>query len=167
MKNILIGILALSITIVSCSKSSDKCTLTNIETTAPGAEVASVQNYLSANGIQAVGDPHGFFYKIIAPGAGTFVSNLCSKVSVNYVGKLTNGNIFDQSPAGTAPTFTLGQVIYGWVKGVPLIAKGGRILLFIPPSFGYGANPQRDGSGNIVIPANSILIFDITLVDIT
>ena len=45
----------------------------------------------------------------------------------------------------------------GWQYGIPLVKAGGRIMLYLPPSLGYGA--QTVGS----IPANSVLIFDITL----
>ena len=64
---------------------------------------------------------------------------------------------FDENLTGT--TFALGGLILGWQKGIPLIQKGGSINLYIPPSLGYGANAT--GS----IPANSILVFTIQLVD--
>jgi FKBP-type peptidyl-prolyl cis-trans isomerase FkpA len=74
-------------------------------------------------------------------------------VRATYIGKLTNGNQFD---AGTAD-FGLNQVIRGWTNGIPLIKQGGKIHLYIPPSLGYGNQAQGP------IPANSILIFDVTL----
>jgi FKBP-type peptidyl-prolyl cis-trans isomerase len=80
-------------------------------------------------------------------------------VSVNYVGKLTNDTIFDQTTTSPA-SFFLGQTIPGWIKGVSLIRAGGRITLFLPPSLGYG---------NVAIgpiPANSILIFDVDLLTV-
>jgi FKBP-type peptidyl-prolyl cis-trans isomerase FkpA len=46
----------------------------------------------------------------------------------------------------------------GWKLGLPLIKAGGKIKLYLPPSLGYG----NSVSGNI--PANSILVFEITLV---
>jgi len=100
--------------------------------------------------------PSGFFYSIETPGAGV-TAGLCNAVSVKYVGKLTNGTIFDQT-TGSPATFTLGELIVGWQKGLPLIKPGGKIHLYIPPSLGYGAN------ANGPIPANSNLIFDMELV---
>jgi FKBP-type peptidyl-prolyl cis-trans isomerase len=47
--------------------------------------------------------------------------------------------------------------VQGWANGIPLLKEGGTIRLFIPPSFGYGNQPYGP------IPANSILIFDVTL----
>jgi FKBP-type peptidyl-prolyl cis-trans isomerase FkpA len=79
------------------------------------------------------------------------------------VGKLTNGDIFDQIPKPGTPgpiSFNLQGVIKGWTNGVPELREGGRITLYIPPSLGYGT--RAVGS----IPANSILVFDITLVNV-
>jgi FKBP-type peptidyl-prolyl cis-trans isomerase FkpA len=62
--------------------------------------------------------------------------------------------------------FVLGTLIDGWKIGVPLIKKGGQIRLYIPPSLGYGSSDVRDNQGRVIIPGNSILIFDITLIDL-
>ena len=104
------------------------------------------------------------YYEIINAGAGT-TPTICSYVSVNYKGSLTNGNIFDQT-TGTPRAFGLVSLIESWKKGIPLIKKSGKIRLYVPPSLGYGNTDQKDQNGNIVIPANSILIFDIELLDI-
>ena len=100
-------------------------------------------------------DPRGFYYQIINPGTGA-TPTLTSKVSVFYKGTLTNGSVFDQTNA-TPVTFGLNQLILGWQYGIPLVKAGGRIMLYLPPSLGYGS--QSTGT----IPANSVLIFDITL----
>ncbi|MBI3573476.1 FKBP-type peptidyl-prolyl cis-trans isomerase, partial [Candidatus Kaiserbacteria bacterium] len=79
---------------------------------------------------------------------------------VNYTGVLTNGTVFDSSDShGTPFTFTIGQghVIAGWEQGLLGMKEGGRRLLAIPPSLGYGPN----GSGPI--PGNATLIFDVQL----
>ncbi|MCE2833908.1 MAG: FKBP-type peptidyl-prolyl cis-trans isomerase [Chitinophagaceae bacterium] len=100
-------------------------------------------------------DSRGFYYQILNPGTGA-TPTLASKVTVFYKGTLTDGSIFDQTAANPV-TFGLSQLIVGWQYGIPLVKAGGRIMLYLPPSLGYGA--QTVGS----IPANSVLIFDITL----
>ena len=80
-------------------------------------------------------------------------------MSVKYVGKLTNGTIFDQQLT-TPISFLLSGVIFGWQIGMPLIKKGGTIRLIIPSAYGYGC------SDNGPIPAYSILYFEIELVDV-
>ena len=120
-------------------------------------DTETLEDYLRRENLlsQVTSDPRGFYYKIVTPGTGaTPAAN--SRVTVLYAGKLTNGNVFDQS--GPNPvTFTLNQLILGWQYGLPLIKVGGRILLYLPPQLGYGAQ----GAGTI--PPNSNLIFDITL----
>ena len=59
----------------------------------------------------------------------------------------------------------LGELIPGWQKGIPLIKKGGEVKLYIPPSLGYGSQNVTSG-GVVVVPANSILIFDVQLADV-
>ena len=85
-------------------------------------------------------------------------------VTVQYVGMLTNGTVFDASAThGTAGfTFPLGagQVIKGWDQGVAGMKVGGKRELVIPASLGYGA--QAVGS----IPANSTLVFEVELLSI-
>jgi FKBP-type peptidyl-prolyl cis-trans isomerase FkpA len=86
------------------------------------------------------------------------------KVSVHYVGTLTNGTEFDSSKKHGKPfDFTLGRgmVIKGWDQGVAGMKVGGRRKLTIPPSLGYGAH----GAGAL-IPPNATLQFDIELLGI-
>jgi FKBP-type peptidyl-prolyl cis-trans isomerase FkpA len=166
MKQIGYLLIVLAITFTSCSKSDDNgCNLTDPQITVPTAEVAAVQTYLTGNSITATAHPSGFFYSISAAGTGA-TPGLCSTVRVNYTGRLTNGTVFDSNTTAAGAQFQLGSLIAGWQKGIPLIQKGGKIKLFIPPSLGYGSNPIRDNIGNILIPANSILIFDIDLLDV-
>ena len=82
---------------------------------------------------------------------------VCNRVTVRYSGRLTSGAVFDSNLTGIS--FTLGQLIVGWQKGIPLIRPGGKITLYVPPSLGYGA-----AGAPPTIPANAYLIFDIDLV---
>jgi FKBP-type peptidyl-prolyl cis-trans isomerase FkpA len=161
MKNILLGLIILSAVCISCSKKDVACNLNDSNITASASETANVQAYLTANSITATPHPSGFYYKITQTGTGQAIANLCSNVTIKYTGKLTNGTVFDQTAVGATATFTLGQLIVGWQKGLPLISSGGKITLYIPPSLGYGS--AAAGS----IPANSILIFDIELISVS
>lgn len=90
-------------------------------------------------------------------------------VFVNYTGKLVNGKKFDSSlDRGVPIDFQLGvgRVIKGWDQGILGMKVGEKKTLTIPPELGYGAQAIPDGRGNILIPANSTLIFDVELVDI-
>ncbi|PCH43808.1 hypothetical protein WOLCODRAFT_104216 [Wolfiporia cocos MD-104 SS10] len=83
-------------------------------------------------------------------------------VSMRYVGKLTNGKIFDQNTKGDPFRFRLGkgEVIKGWDVGIVGMQVGGERLITIPPKMGYGSQKIDK------IPANSTLVFEVKLVKI-
>ena len=168
MKKILRGLVLFSVLIAaSCVKSSDtKCHFNDSSATASAIEIDSLKKIFTDSGIVATQAPSGFFYKISSQGTGTGIANLCTNVTVTYKGSFFNGHVFDSTAAGNPATFQLGQVITGWQKGLPLISKTGDITLYIPPSLGYGPNVRQDSQGNVVIPANSYLKFDIHIDDI-
>lgn len=91
-------------------------------------------------------------------------------VSVLYVGKLSNGTVFDSSAAhGNQPlTFTLGEqgLIAGFQIGVNGMKVGGERVMSIPPELGYGAQAVTNASGTTIVPANSTLLFDVALVSV-
>lgn len=84
-------------------------------------------------------------------------------VTVEYVGKLADGTVFDSSAAQKKPlVFTLGVegIIPGFQIGVNGMKEGGERLLAIPPALAYG--DQQVG----VIPPNSTLIFEVKLIKV-
>ena len=105
----------------------------------------------------------GLQYQEIVPGTGE-TPKKGQRVFVHYTGTLENGTKFDSSrDRGQPLDFVLGtgQVIAGWDEGISTMKKGGKRLLRIPANLAYGS---RAVGG--VIPANSVLIFDVELVDI-
>ena len=117
-----------------------------------------IQQYITDNSLDAQPTGSGLYYVIDNPGNGSS-ANINSTVTVAYVGKLTDGTIFDQS-SSMGTTFPLINVIQGWQEGIPLFREGGSGILLIPSSLGYGS--QAVGS----IPANSVLIFEISLIHV-
>lgn len=157
------SLLVIALLAGSCLKKEGGCPYSSANIVAPLSEQAAIEAYLSSNSITATKHASGLYYEILKPGADDSV-HLCSQVQVAYLGKLTNGSTFDYS---TNAMFTLGSLIEGWKKGLPLIKKGGKINLFIPPALGYGYNDVKDQqSGAVIIPAGSVLIFEITLSNI-
>ncbi|MEJ6499819.1 MAG: FKBP-type peptidyl-prolyl cis-trans isomerase [Cryomorphaceae bacterium] len=117
-----------------------------------------ILQYISDNNLNAEPTGSGLYYVVDNYGNGD-VPNIQSIVTVAYKGTLTDGTIFDQSGASGA-TFPLTHVIQGWQEGIPLFSEGGSGILLIPSALGYGN--QAIGS----IPANSVLIFEVTLLNV-
>lgn len=131
---------------------------TGCEARTVASEEAEMQSYAASIGMVPTRHNTGLYYQILNPGSGPAPS-FTSILYVRYTGKLLNGTVFD-SQNGTPVSFQLGQVIAGWQIGLSLLQKGGVIRLIIPSALGYGC---RD---NGPIPANSILYFDVELVDV-
>jgi FKBP-type peptidyl-prolyl cis-trans isomerase FkpA len=86
-------------------------------------------------------------------------------VTVDYVGALTDGTVFDASKKHGTDGFTFklgaGNVIRGWDLGVAGMKEGGKRKLVIPASLGYGSQGYPG-----VIPTNATLNFEVELLKV-
>jgi peptidylprolyl isomerase len=105
--------------------------------------------------------PKQVVVKDLIKGTGP-VAKTGSTVTVQYVGVLyKGGKQFDASwndGSGQPVALPLTGVIKGWQQGIPGMRVGGRRLLIIPASLGYGAAGSPP-----TIPANAALVFVIDL----
>lgn len=163
MKRIIICLVAvIAVAFSSCKTDTNYTTTTPTSTTIDPAQLAlddaAIVNYLAVNKLTAKKDTaSGLFYQIVSPGTGSVAVALTSNITVNYTGTLLSGTVFDQA---SSVSFVLGQLIKGWQIGLPFIRSGGNIILYIPSGLGYGT------SANGTIPANSVLIFNISLLSV-
>ena len=108
--------------------------------------------------------------KKVGTGATATPGSIVSVLYIGYIGQISTSTVFDSSAAhGNQPfSFTLGAqgVIPGFQIGVNGMKVGGERLIMIPPSLGYGAQDLKDSKGNVMIPGNSNLIFDMELVSV-
>jgi len=120
-------------------------------------------DFLAANakkeGVKAT--ESGLQYRIINEGSGA-IPTATDKVKVYYKGTLIDGTEFDSTKDGNPASFTVNGVIRGWTEALQLMPAGSKWQLFIPPGLAYGANPPRGSN----IPPNSVLIFDIELLEV-
>ena len=104
--------------------------------------------------------PTGLQYRVLTEGNGESPKKT-DRVKVHYVGKLMDGSEFDSSIERGEPTeFALNQVIKGWTEGLQLMKVGSKYEFFIHPNIAYGQRARPK------IPANSVLIFEVELLDI-
>ena len=73
----------------------------------------------------------------------------------------STGTIIESSWSGEPATFPLAQVVEGWQKGLPGAKEGGRRLLILPPSMGYGP------AGSGPIGPNETLIFAVDIIGVS
>lgn len=117
-----------------------------------------IRKYLEENDLEADMHESGIYYNIPVEGNGVR-PDVLSTVRVIYKGYMTNGAVFDQTPEGDTSEFFLDDMIHGWKIVVPMLKGGGKGTFYIPSEYGYG---EYDVG---FIPANSVLIFDIELID--
>jgi len=99
----------------------------------------------------------GVMKKILKEGSGFEFPPHGSEVTVHYVGRLTNGTVFDSNKSFM---FHLGkgEVIKGWDQVVKGMKKGEKSLVTLQPEYAYGASGSPP-----TIPPNAILQFEIEL----
>ncbi|WP_375399039.1 FKBP-type peptidyl-prolyl cis-trans isomerase [uncultured Sphingomonas sp.] len=105
----------------------------------------------------------GLRYKVLKEGTGPHPTG--SDVAlINYVGKLRNGTVFDQSRQPTP--MPVKGVVPGFSEALKLMNKGAKYRVWLTPALGYGAEEKRDPqTGEVVLPANSTLVFDVDLLE--
>ena len=117
-----------------------------------------IANYVDNNNLVGQFTDSGLWYNVTTIGGGIQAHNTAT-VKVIYTGYLLDGSQFDESPS-SGSTFSLTSVIQGWTEGIPKYKEGGDGKLIIPSGLGYGN--KAVGS----IPPNSVLIFDVELVEV-
>lgn len=130
------------------------------------AEVIARDSVSLANFVASIGSVEktatGLMYQVKKKGSGKKAKKGVN-VSVQYVGSLLNGTIFDQTKPGT-PDFNfpvgMGQVIPGWDEGLQLMSEGDEYKFIIPWNLAYG--PRGGGP----IPPYSSLVFEVKLVKV-
>ena len=130
---------------------------------------------------EAISSPTGLKYTIIEKGSGKKPAD-GTQIFIHYAGFFENGTLFDSSieqvardfgkfdearkvQGGYAPlAFQAGRkegMIPGFIEGLEKLSFGDRAILFIPANLAYG----EAGAGNGLIPPNTPLIFDITIME--
>jgi FKBP-type peptidyl-prolyl cis-trans isomerase len=127
---------------------------------------AIITQYLTSAAITtAQKQASGLYYVPVTANPTGIQATAGKTISVLYTGRLMNGTVFDAtSQRGNKPfDFLLGSgsVIKGWDEGIALMRKGEKAILLIPSALAYGPS-----SPSTTIPANSVLRFEVEVVDV-
>ncbi|GMQ25279.1 hypothetical protein Aoki45_19610 [Algoriphagus sp. oki45] len=139
-------------------------------------QAATIEAYAAEKGLNAQKTENGLYYVIEQEGTGDAVTP-GTTMYVNYAGYLLDGTLFDTSweeiakannvfnegrPYEPLPVNVgMGQVIPGWDEGLMLLKKGSKGKFLIPSPLAYG-----EAGAGAMIPGNSILVFDVEVVDV-
>jgi FKBP-type peptidyl-prolyl cis-trans isomerase FkpA len=123
------------------------------------ADTSALLKYASDSSIHTTWDSSGLYYQILNSGNSTkpiFSSN----ITVNYVGRLMSGIVFDSASNTNLNGAGLYRLLTGWQIGLPKIGVGGRIILLIPSGNAYGC------TGYGPVPPDAPLYFDVQLLQV-
>jgi FKBP-type peptidyl-prolyl cis-trans isomerase FklB len=105
--------------------------------------------------------PSGLQYKVLTAGTGAMPKE-SDTVTVEYEGKLVNGQVFDSTyERGKPATFKVSQVIEGWQQALKMMTTGSEWMIYIPSKLAYGER----GAGDAIGP-NEALIFKVRLLSV-
>jgi len=138
------------------------------ETAVAEKNLATEKTFLAENGKRegVTTTKSGLQYEVIEKGGDTSFATQAEDVKENpefkiiYKGILIDGTVFDQSP-GKEPIAINLQVIEGFKEALTTMPIGSKWKVYVPSALGYG--DQRAGGQ---IGPNSLLIFELTMVDI-
>lgn len=130
--------------------------LSKPDTVALASEQAFIDRQLQRENV--IKTSSGLVVETIVDGIGNHPET-SDKVKLLYTGRLSDGTVFDSTEEPVI--FDVSRLVSGFTEGLQLMKPGGRYRLFIPSELGYG---KRGISG--IIPGNSVLDFDVTLIEI-
>lgn len=125
-------------------------------------------SFLAANAARpgVVTTASGLQYEVLSKGSGTATPTDADVTLIKYVGKFTDGTVFEQTsnPTPLSPK----QVVPGFSEALKLMPKESRYRFWIKPELGYGA-PRPAGappmSPEVEKMAKQVLVFDIDMID--
>jgi peptidylprolyl isomerase len=106
--------------------------------------------------------PDNIQYKIIKAGNGRKPQK-GDTVSIAYKATFIDGKLFDQATADKPMQASIGKLIPGMDETLRAMQPGEERLVVLPPELAYGEKDLRGNDGSVLIPGNSFLVFDITL----
>ncbi len=121
------------------------------------------REYVEKTWPKAIKTATGLRYLILKPGTGEDSPKPGDLASVNYVGRLLSGKVFNEELDPKKPfkfRVARGQLIPAWEEAIQWMKRGEKRLIIVPYELGYGTrgDPPR-------VPRSAALVFEIELLD--
>jgi len=153
----LMAFLALTVIVVACND--------DITGLGPPSDPA-IETFAPSLGVNIgtmLKTPSGVYYTDLVVGTGLQDSAKADSIEVDYAGYLKDGAEFDGDSGVTFIMAGVAAPIVGFRTGIYGMREGGRRVIVIPSALGYGGQVRRGDDGQILIPRQSTLVFDIQL----
>ncbi len=123
-------------------------------------EDEEIADFVATQGWNATTSETGLRYVIELEGAVDKPS-IDNAVKTNYTLSLLDGTVVQElnKPVEEVTPIPLAQTVLGWQEGIPLLGIGGKMKMVVPAALAYGSS----GSGSV--PASSVLVFEVELLD--
>ncbi|MDJ1471248.1 FKBP-type peptidyl-prolyl cis-trans isomerase [Cytophagaceae bacterium DM2B3-1] len=151
--------LAAILLLQACSLNGDNTYENNVK-----SNEQIIQQYITNKNLQVQASTSGLRYKVTNYNSAAKAPSTGSQIVMAYVGKLTNGTVFDT--ARNKPDEFLrfpyrgNYVIPGIEEVVGYMKTGDSAIAIVPFYLGFGSNAAYNG----VVPSYSVLVFDLKLV---
>lgn len=119
-----------------------------------------IQALLAANNLTMDRLENGLYIDVIHPGTGEELIKITDEVTFYYTGYLSDGSVFQSIPEDEPLTFPVRSLIAGWQDALSFVSEGGKLKVIIPPQLGYGSKNTE------LVPPNSILLYEMTVVEV-
>ena len=117
----------------------------------------TIREWIRQQNIQYKSTDSGLYYYFENKGQGQKIKYTDS-VTVQFKGTLLDSTIFEIEKVPV--TFAVNEVIIAWKEVLLMSGRNAKIKIIVPPQLGYG-NHKLDK-----IPQNSILLYEIEIIDI-
>jgi FKBP-type peptidyl-prolyl cis-trans isomerase len=165
---------AAAVIMLAASAALQACSLGGSDTLPPYTDPATA-TYGTATGVTSIASMtrvnEHVYTQDLTPGTGRVVA-AGDSIATYYTGRLSGGFLFDARARPASPylavldtTNAVRGVIKGWINGLAGMKTGGTRRIVIGPESAYRFSTVRDEFGGILIPPNSVLVFDVEVTD--
>ena len=155
LRQLAVSLIVIAMAATACNSKADQQS-----TSVAGDQGLPAPKDVAAPPADALKTSSGLASKVLIVGLGSIHPTPKQMVTVHYTGWTADGRMFDSSYKNGAPvTFSVGQVIPGWIEALQLMVVGEKRRFWIPGNLAYDSSQDpSDPKGQ--------LCFEIELLDI-